>query len=331
MARIPVHRRRVLPDPRSGGRPCVPGVHGSAGAALSFEGFLANLYSRTMSDRTLRPLVLTTLTAVAAAALVAGCAGTSSTPASSPAPSSPGPSPSSSAASHWGYEGADGPDHWGELPGAKECGIGKQQSPVNLAGAQQAALPPVEISYRPSRLAVTNTGHSMQAVYDAGSFATIDGERYELKQFHHHAPSEHTVNGAHSPAELHFVHQNAAGQLAVLGVLVTKGAANPVLQEFLDAAPADKGATKAPGGETIDAAALLPTGHDSYRYSGSLTTPPCSEGVSWVMFSTPITASAEQLATFAGLSGANNRPVQGLDGRTLETDAASAPAVSGTP
>lgn len=266
--------------------------------------------------------------ALVAATLFAGCSGNSQPTAPNspqiPAQTSPAESPAPGAATHWGYEGAEGPEHWGELPDAEACGIGKAQSPIDLTGEKLVDLADIGIEYRPSSFAVTNTGHSMQAVYDSGSFATIDGRQYELKQIHHHTPSEHTVDGKHVPAELHFVHQDADGKLAVLGVLIEEGTANETVQRFIDSAPAEVGATAVAASDKLDANSLLPAKRDTFRYSGSLTTPPCTEGVTWVVFTTPITASAQQLSKLAGLSGQNNRPVQDLEGRKLEKDLAAA-------
>lgn len=275
-----------------------------------------------MPTRSSLRLALSTL---AAAALLAGCGAwpsgsQSGTAAPTPAPTPAATSGSPAAAVHWGYTGEDGPAHWGQLPGAEACGIGGAQSPIDLAGATEGELSKIGISYEPSSLVVTNTGHAMQAVYDPGSFATINGQRFDLKQIHQHTPSEHTVDGAHAAAELHFVHANSQGSLAVLGVLVAKGSANAALEEVIDAAPDEVGATAAPSKAKLDANELLPKERTSYRYDGSLTTPPCSEGVNWIVFSVPITASAAELAELARLSGKNNRPVQDLDGRTILTD-----------
>lgn len=151
---------------------------------------------------------------------------------------------------------------------------------------------------------------------------TLDSRNHELAQIHHHTPSEHTVDGEHADAELHLVHKDATGRLAVLGVLVKEGAANPQLQQALDAMPDQHGATASPG-TTFDPAALLPADRTTYRYSGSLTTPPCTEGVAWTVFTTPITASAAQIEALENLSGENNRPVQDRGDRTLRRDTRS--------
>ncbi len=253
--------------------------------------------------------------------LLAGCSGrpdpvapTELLPGGTPTASAPASDP------EWGYHGAEGPAGWGELPGAEACSLGKEQSPIDLSGAEVTDLPDVDIDYQPTQLTVINTGHAMQAAYQPGSFIAIEGQRYQLLQFHHHSPSEHTVEGKHAQAEFHFVHQNDEGRLAVLGVLVDEGPANEALEKFLAASPQEVGATTAPEGKQIDAIALLPAERDSYRYSGSLTTPPCSEDVTWVVMASPITASRDQLDRLAELSGANNRPVQKLEGRDLQTD-----------
>jgi carbonic anhydrase len=221
---------------------------------------------------------------------------------------------------HWTYEGQEGPDHWGELdPAYTLCATGTHQSPIDVASAQEQDLANIVFHYQPSVENILNNGHTVQVNYDAGSYIELDGVRYDVLQFHYHAPSEHTVNGETFPAELHIVHKNAAGNLAVVGILLKEGAENSAYQPFLDHLPAQKTEARDTGVK-IDAAALLPAVQTTYRYSGSLTTPPCSEGVSWLLMTTPVELSADQLSKLEGLFELNNRPVQPLNDRSLEED-----------
>lgn len=222
---------------------------------------------------------------------------------------------------HWGYEGERGPAHWGDLaPEFATCATGRAQSPIDLAGnpTRDRAAAPLAFRYQPTPLAVKNNGHTLQVDYAPGSSATINGDRYDLLQFHFHAPSEHTVNGRPAAMELHLVHRNAAGKLAVVGVLIEAGAANPELARLWENAPTEEG-TSAPNG-SINAANLLPASQGTlYHYTGSLTTPPCSEDVDWNVLAVPIQASPAQIAQFRQLYDGNARPVQALNRRTLES------------
>ncbi len=162
-------------------------------------------------------------------------------------------------------------------------------------------------------MVVSNTGHTLQAGYGSGSTIGVDGTRYDLIQFHFHTPSEHTIDGEHAAAELHLVHQDD-GNLAVVGVLVEEGAASEAVAPVLEDPPDAEGEQREP--ETpVDAAGLLPEGHATFRYDGSLTTPPCSEGVRWMVMTEPVTWSAEQLTAFTDLYDGSNRPTQPLHDR----------------
>ncbi len=231
------------------------------------------------------------------------------------------------AAPHWTYEGEDGPEHWGDLAEAYEaCEAGTEQSPIDLTGAVEASdadLPDLTFDYHPSALALMDNGHTVQAAYDPGSTLVVDGETYELKQFHFHAHSEHTVDGKAAPLELHLVHAREDDQgvthLAVVGVLIVEGAENPAYASVLDHLPTE--VTEEPeavDGQTVDAAALLPTDRTFFHYEGSLTTPPCSEGVSWQVMTTPVELSAGQIAAFTARYDDDFRPVQPLGDRELE-------------
>lgn len=246
--------------------------------------------------------------------------------ASAPAASDPPETPSAPTAGggtdrQWAYEGEIGPDRWGDVPGAAVCRAGKAQSPVDLAGARVLDLPDPEVAYRPSRVGIVHLGHAVRADFGAGNSVGLGGTRYELLQLHQHTPAEHTLDGESAAAEMHLVHRSADDEYAVLGIRLVEGAANPAVEAFLDAAPAEEGATSAP--TMLDASPLLPADRRLFRYDGSLTTPPCTEGVKWHVFAAPVTASAEQLTRLADLSGDNNRPIQQLGDRTLERDSRS--------
>jgi carbonic anhydrase len=230
------------------------------------------------------------------------------------------PAPSSHAAAHWSYEGETGPARWGDLDQAyAQCATGVRQSPLDLVGARGEDLANVVFDYHPSALSVVNNGHTVQADYAAGSSITLEGKRYDLAQFHVHAPSEHRVAGRSFPAEVHLVHKSSDGALAVVGLLVESGAENAALAPYFANLPATAGPARQTGAQ-VDAGALLPSNRCTYRYVGSLTTPPCSEGVSWCVLSTPIQASASQIASFTRILNGNNRPVQPLGTRAIVQD-----------
>ena len=225
------------------------------------------------------------------------------------------------AQAHWGYEGAHGPEHWGSLdPGFGVCSDGCEQSPIDLTGAEAEVLSEIGFDYAPSPISILNNGHSIQVNYAPGSGIALDGTRYELAQFHFHHRSEHTVDGADFPLELHLVHTSADGALAVVGVFLAEGGANDALAPVFGQMPEESGRAVMVAG-TVDAAALLPERRTTWRYPGSLTTPPCSEGVSWLMMTEPVTASRGQIEAFSALFPVSNRPVQPLNGRRLVTDA----------
>jgi carbonic anhydrase len=249
-----------------------------------------------------------------------------------------GPEPASEEgheASHivdWGYEADDGPEKWGSMdPDWILCSEGLEQSPIDLANAAAIDLPEVEI-HTPSDHEVEvfnqqevidalDNGHTIQ-INTKGVERMIVGDRsYALVQFHFHAPSEHTVDGERFPMEMHFVHRAEDGALAVVGVLIEEGAENPGI------APLWAQLAEAPGTETTlqippeFAEHLFPDeGTGVYHYRGSLTTPPCSEGVSWYLRRTPTQFSKEQIAAFTAVYDHNNRPVQALGERTLYLD-----------
>lgn len=217
---------------------------------------------------------------------------------------------------HWSYEGAGGPQHWAELEeGYRACGDGKNQSPVNLTRFVKGELPPIEFHYQASGDQVVNNGHTIQVNFPPGSSITVAGHTFALKQFHAHAPSEHLINGKSFPLEAHFVHADDAGNLAVVAVMFEEGAANPELEKAWRAMPQHVG-EKAVLKDKVLGTAIMPADKHYYRYNGSLTTPPCTEGVTWLVLKQPVTASREQIERFARiLHYPNNRPVQPLNAR----------------
>jgi carbonic anhydrase len=212
---------------------------------------------------------------------------------------------------HWGYEGEGAPAHWGSLkPEYATCGSGLYQSPIDINKTITASLDKLVFSYKESPLRIINNGHSIQINYEPGSSVTIDGQTYELLQFHFHAPSEHTVKGAFYDMEMHLVHKNSKDELAVVGVMLKKGAPNNIIQVLWDNIPAEVNQESTVNGISVNASGLLPADTRNYHYFGSLTTPPCSEGVNWSVLKTPIEVSEEQIAKFRSVMGVdNNRPV----------------------
>ena len=228
-----------------------------------------------------------------------------------------GQSAGSTPAAHWGYEPHNGPELWGALDREySACGLGAEQSPIDLTGGQWADLTPVEFDYGRTRLAIRNTGHTIQMRPGGGNGIVLDGVGHNLLEFHFHHRSEHLVDGASFPLEMHLVHRNVDDGLAVVGILIFEGEINNALASVWSRLPPDPGALRALPGE-FDLASLLPSFRTTWRYRGSLTTPPCTEGVSWVVLDAPLPMSAAQIATFASIYPCNCRPVQPLGERTL--------------
>jgi carbonic anhydrase len=221
-------------------------------------------------------------------------------------------------AQHWGYAGEAGPENWSKIdPKFAMCGLGRNQSPVDLAGFVEADLKPLKLDYKAGAAEILNNGHTVQVNYTAGSSLTVSGRTFELKQFHFHAPSENKVGGRQFPLEGHLVHADKDGNLAVVAVMYQEGAANPLLAKLWERMPAKAGDKSAlPAG--LNAAQLLPADRDYYRFNGSLTTPPCSEGVWWLVMKKAASASKAQVEQFSKTLGfANNRPVQPVNARPL--------------
>jgi carbonic anhydrase len=188
----------------------------------------------------------------------------------------------------------------------------------------------LSVSYRPSAVNIFNNGHTVQVNYDQGSSIVVDGTTYNLVQFHFHTASEHAIAGAHMPMEIHFVHRNAEGGLAVVGVLLKGGAENAAYAPVLQNLPAQESQPAPVAGATVDAAALLPAQRSYWRYNGSLTTPPCSEGVKWLVMSTPVELSDAQIAAFTAIFKNDERPVQPFNARTFLVSASTPASMPAT-
>jgi carbonic anhydrase len=218
----------------------------------------------------------------------------------------------------WGYDGAHGPQHWSDLQTEYgSCKLGHQQSPIDIRKTSKTALPALDFNYASAPLHIIDNGHTVQVNYAPGSKLTIDGHEYQLLQFHFHTPSEESIKGHRYPLVAHLVHRDADGKLAVVSVLFKRGKTNPLVQTVWDAIPQQKETQQEPEGVSIDIAKLLPSAHGYYNFAGSLTTPPCSEGVNWFVLKTPVEISAAQLRRFTRLYPHNARPLQPLLGRAV--------------
>lgn len=224
------------------------------------------------------------------------------------------------AGSSWSYDGDTGPENWGELsPEYAMCSVGMSQSPVNISTdtTVESALALLKFNYQAGGAEFINNGHTVQVNYQTGSTLTVNNQPYELKQFHFHSPSENAIDGKLYPLEVHLVHANAEGQLAVVGIFFQEGAANATLGEFWHDMPMQAG-EKVALSNAVNVADMLPYSRSYYRFSGSLTTPPCSEGVTWLVLKEAVSVSAEQLERFIQAAGpVSNRPVQPLNARVV--------------
>jgi carbonic anhydrase len=218
---------------------------------------------------------------------------------------------------HWGYEGEGGPDHWGDLsPEFGECKTGHQQSPIDIRKTIPSDLPAIKFGYQPSPLKIIDNGHTVQVNYAPGSWITVGDKRYQLLQFHFHHPSEEEIDGKPHAMVAHLVHSDDGGNKAVVAVLLSRGESNALLKTVFAHIPATKGKEET-SEITINASDLLPKKVAYYTFPGSLTTPPCSEGVTWYVLKTPNTLSKEELDTFAKLYPHNARPVQPSNDRKV--------------
>jgi carbonic anhydrase len=224
------------------------------------------------------------------------------------------------AAGHaWTYEGAEGPTHWGDLKtDYATCKVGKQQSPIDIKGAQKATLPAIQFDYKPAALHIIDNGHTIQVNYPEGSSITVGGKQYKLQQFHFHHPSEEAIAGKHQDMVAHLVHADAQGNLAVVAVLLSPGTANDLVNQLWKNIPKEKEKESAPANVQINVSNLLPSDRGYYTFTGSLTTPPCSENVKWFVLKSPTTLSNAEIAQFGKVYPHNARPTQPLNGRVIQ-------------
>lgn len=220
---------------------------------------------------------------------------------------------------HWTYEGEEGPENWGDLsPSYAACADGSAQTPIDVTNVVQSDLTDPIFDYGVKSATVINNGHTIQANSADGNSMTVDDASTPLKQIHFHSPSEHTINGKSAAAEVHFVHKTDAGVISVVGVMIVEGPdANAAWQPYVEALSTKKDTETS---VELDWSAMLPVKHTTYRYTGSLTTPPCTEGVNWFLMTNPVSLSADQIAAFSAAYEGNNRPVQPLNGREIQLD-----------
>ncbi|APD07181.1 carbonate dehydratase [Flavobacteriaceae bacterium UJ101] len=215
----------------------------------------------------------------------------------------------------WGYGAINGPLNWSNC--YSEC-AGTVQSPIDIQETtQNNSLESLTMSYQPTTIELENNGHTVEQYYNSGSSIIIDGITYQLEQFHFHTPSEHTINGVHYPMEIHLVHEDPqTSNLVVIGILVQEGQENSFLSQFFNDLPKTKD-ERYSSQNIINIKDALPSNAQYYTYSGSLTTPPCSEIATWFVYQNPIEASSSQITSMHEILGNNNRPVQPLNGRTV--------------
>ncbi|HEX5357223.1 MAG TPA: carbonic anhydrase family protein [Aquabacterium sp.] len=219
---------------------------------------------------------------------------------------------------HWAYSGDTGPESWGRLkPEFQQCMLGKRQSPIDIREGIPVQLDPIQFDYRPSNFRVIDNGHTVQVNVEPGNGITVMGRRYELLQFHFHRPSEERINGRQYEMVAHLVHKDMDGKLAVVAVLMDQGKAHPVVQQVWNNLPLEKNSEQGALSQ-IDLSQLLPEQRQYYTYMGSLTTPPCSEGVLWMVMKQPAGISREQIGVFSKLYPMNARPVQSAAGRLIK-------------
>lgn len=220
---------------------------------------------------------------------------------------------------HFEYDGEHGPSHWAELCEGYATCDGSSQSPIDITGAvPDNTLAAINHTYTSSATHILNNGHTIQFTYDSGSSINLNGATFKLLQFHFHTASEHHVGGQSYPMEVHLVHKDdVSGNLAVIGIFFEEGAENALLQSFISHLPQAEDDTYE-AADTYDVSSFLPAGTHYYTYGGSLTTPPCSEIVTWIVMEEPIEASLDQIHAFENLMHENNRPIQDTHGRTIK-------------
>jgi len=224
----------------------------------------------------------------------------------------------------WDYEGKRGALVWGKLdPAYKACSQGHEQSPIDIRGAKlNKALPPIEFHYKSGPVTLLNTGHTVQVIPDPGSYIVVNGVRYDLVQWHFHHPGEEAVKGKITDMDIHLVHKSADGKTAVIAVRLTEDIASPpnaTLADLFPQLPAKTGQSVKIA-TLINPGGVLPGDRGYWTYEGSLTAPPCTEGVRWFIFEQTMTISRDQLSAFAALYKVNSRALQDPHGRGIEAN-----------
>jgi carbonic anhydrase len=221
-------------------------------------------------------------------------------------------------AAHWSYAGAGGPETWGQLkPEFATCASGSRQSPIDIRSGVKVDLEPIQFDYRPTGFSVIDNGHTIQVNLAGGNSIEVQGRRFELLQFHFHRPSEERVNGRQFDMVVHLVHKDPQGKLAVVAVLLDRGSAQPLVQTVWNNLPLERGVEQ-PVRTELDMNHLLPADRRYFTYMGSLTTPPCSEGVLWLVLQQPMPVAIEQVDVFTRLYPMNARPIQQASGRLIK-------------
>ncbi len=219
---------------------------------------------------------------------------------------------------HWSYTGEESPEHWSNISNEYKACDGDQQSPINIdtktvSGSAKHVL---DLNYSSSAVDIINNGHTEEFVTTGENYLIFDGKRFDLKQFHMHTLSEHTLDGKHFPLELHFVNKAEDGTYAVISVLVEEGMESDFFAHYLSKFPKEEGEYKAD--ETFTFYEVMSCNEHYYHYKGSFTTPPCTEVVDWIILKEPLTASKKQLEALHQLMGDNYRPTQPLNHRKIE-------------
>lgn len=218
----------------------------------------------------------------------------------------------------WAYEGEGGPSHWARLRGDySTCGSGKRQSPIDIRDGIAVNLESIKFDYRLAQFRIIDTGHTVQVKLAPGQGLTVMGKRYELQLLQFHRPAEERINGRAYDMSAHLVHRSEEGQIAIVAVLLEKGAEHPLIQTLWNNLPLEQGVEFA-SEDAIDVNSLLPENRAYWTYMGSLTTPPCTEGVLWMVLKQPAQVGAEQVAIFSRVFRSNARPVQAANGRLIK-------------
>ncbi len=235
-----------------------------------------------------------------------------------PRPAKPGPPASPHTGHDWAYGGATGPEHWGDLkPEFATCSSGSRQSPIDIRAGVRVDLEPIVFDYRASAFRVLDNGHTIEVRVGGGNSIEVQGRRFDLVQFHFHRPSEERIDGRQFDMVAHLVHRDPEGRLAVVAVLLDRGSAHPLVQSVWNHLPLDKNDEVA-ASPLLDLSHLLPADRRYYAFMGSLTTPPCTEGVLWLVMQQPVPIAIEQVNVFSRLYPMNARPVQPAAGRLIK-------------